>query len=336
MNKSVRRSIRRIKKKFKQNIQIIGVILALCFIFAGAFFLIHGESPDVGDVFNRDLVGQKIEDSAGNVAEGTVNTTIVSGTLEVHYIDVGQGDATLIRCGDNAMLIDAGENDKGTKVQAYLKSQGITRLDYVIGTHPDSDHIGGLDVVIYKFECGNVFMPDKVSDSNTYADVLSAVNAKSYKLTVPPIGQKFKLGEAEFTIISPVKAYRDNNNCSLSLILQYGNKRFLFTGDAEEEAERECVKSDMNIDCDVYKVGHHGSKTSSGDELLNAASPAYAVISCGAYNEYGHPHSQTMNNLRSRGVKVFRTDEQGTIVATTDGNDIKWNCSPSESWKAGE
>lgn len=258
------------------------------------------------------------------------------GEMSVHFIDVGQGDSTLIKCGEHAMLIDAGENDCGTKIQAYLESQGVTKLDYVIGTHPDSDHIGGLDVIIYKFECEKVLLPDFSKDTNTYRDVLSSMKSKGYSNTLPEVGEQYALGDAVFTIIAPSKRYDDANNNSIGIILKYGDRSFLFTGDAEEEAEADIVKTGISIDCDVYQVGHHGSRTSSSEALLNAASPAYAVISCGEGNSYGHPHAQTLNEFRYRGIQVFRTDEQGTIVAVTDGVNITWNCSPSDTWKTGE
>lgn len=263
------------------------------------------------------------------------NSTGESGLLEVHFLDVGQGDATLIKYGEHAMLIDAGENDSGTKIQAYLNSQGVTGLDYVIGTHPDSDHIGGLDVIIYKFDCKTVMLPDYKKDTKTYRDVLGAMKSKAYNNTLPQPGKQYPLGDAVFTIVAPNGTYDAANNNSIGILLSYGDRSFLFTGDAEEAAEQDIVANGINIDCDVYHAGHHGSKTSSSEELLNAASPAYAVISCGEGNRYGHPHAQTLNQLRYRGIQVFRTDEQGTIVARTDGVNISWNASPSETWKAG-
>ena len=263
------------------------------------------------------------------------NKVMPDGQMTVHFIDVGQGDSILIQCGAHAMLIDAGDNSCGTKVQAYLENNGVAKLDYVIGTHPDSDHIGGLDVIIYKFDCENVMMPDCEKKTNTYRDVISAMKEKNYINTLPEVGKKYKLGDAEFTILAPSKKYEDANNNSISIILQYGDRRFLFTGDAEEEEEQDIVNAGISIDCDVYKAGHHGSRTSSSEELLNAASPAFAVISCGEGNSYGHPHARTLNEFRQRGIQVFRTDEQGTIEAVTDGVTIKWNCSPSETWKTG-
>ena len=196
------------------------------------------------------------------------NKVMPDGQMTVHFIDVGQGDSILIQCGTHAMLIDAGDNSCGTKVQAYLENKGVAKLDYVIGTHPDSDHIGGLDVIIYKFDCENVMMPDCEKRTNTYRDVISAMKEKNYINTLPEVGKKYKLGDAEFTILAPSKKYEDANNNSISIILQYGDRRFLFTGDAEEEEEQDIVNAGISIDCDVYKAGHHGSRTSSSEELL--------------------------------------------------------------------
>jgi len=258
------------------------------------------------------------------------------GNLEIHYIDIGQGDSTLIKCGGHAMLIDAGENDKGTEVQAYLESQNVTKLDYFICTHPDSDHEGGADVIIYKFDCGKVFMPDYNKTTKTHRDVIAAMDSKNYSFEEPIVGHKYSLGDAEFTIIAPNGTYKSANNSSIGIILKFGNNKFLFTGDAEEEAESDIVDNGIDIDCDIYQVGHHGSRSSSSEKLLNAASPAYAVISCGAGNDYGHPHAATMNEFRMRGIKVFRTDLQGTIVATSDGSNVTFNMSPDESWLTGD
>lgn len=258
--------------------------------------------------------------------------------LQVHFLDVGQGDATLITLGKHAMLIDAGENDKGTAVQLYLEKQGVEALDYLIGTHPHSDHIGGLDVILTKFDVKTLILPEYGKETRTYNDVLQAMKAKNCRNTPPVAGDRYELGGASFTIVAPNrKDYgEETNNYSVGLLLQYGQNRFLFTGDAEDEAEEDMLDNGLRLSADVYQVGHHGSRTSSGREFLQAVSPAFAVISCGAYNSYGFPHAQTMNSLRAMGVRVFRTDEQGTVVAESDGTRITWNCAPAEDWTAGE
>lgn len=256
--------------------------------------------------------------------------------LTVHFLDVGQGDATLIACGGEYMLIDAGDNSKGTAIQNYLTKQGVSKLKYVIGTHPDADHIGGLDVVLYKFDCETVMMPDIANDTATYRDVIDTMEEKGYENTLPEPGDSYSLGGAEFTIVSPGREYEDTNNSSVVVLLTHGVNRFLFMGDAEEEAETDILQGKVPVETDVLKVGHHGSRTASSLAFLQAAEPEYAVISCGEDNSYGHPHAETLNNLRAMGVQVFRTDEQGTVVAVSDGEKLTWNCAPSETWKAGE
>lgn len=280
---------------------------------------------------------QKISSTISSGDNKKGNTSFPGGMMEVHYINVGQGDSTLIKTEGHAMLIDAGENNQGKEVESYLESQGIEKLDYVIGTHPDSDHIGGLDVVLYGIECENVIMPPIESDTKTYEDVIQAAKAEDLDIISPEVNQKYSLGDADFTIVAPNEDYgNDTNNWSVGILLEYGESRFLFTGDAEEKAEEDIVSNGIDISADVYKAGHHGSKTASSEELLDAVNPEYAIISCGEDNEYGHPSAQTLNSLRMRGVKVFRTDEQGTIVAATDGMNIRFNMSPDESWTPGE
>lgn len=277
------------------------------------------------------------EDGTQKKAE-TQEKAASHGELEVHFIDVGQGDATLIRQGEHAMLIDAGDNSKGTAVQSYLQSQKIEKLDYVIGTHPDSDHIGGMDVILYKFDWDMVMMPELEKDTRTYEDVVKVIQDKNKKITVPVPGETYSLGEAEFTIVCPQKAEygANSNNYSIGLRLTFGENSFLFTGDAEEASEEDMLESGMELSADVFKAAHHGSDTANTEEFLKAVQPKTVVISCGEGNSYGHPRAAVMNELRQMRIEVYRTDEQGTIVAYCDGEGITWNCSPSESWKAGE
>lgn len=258
--------------------------------------------------------------------------------LEVHFIDVGQGDATLVKCGGQAMLIDAGENDKGTLVQNYIGKQGVEGLDYLIVTHPDSDHCGGADVIITKYDIDTVIMPNYSKDTASYRDVVQALDYKNYQVTEPKVGDSYRLGDAKFTIIAPNKEdYGDEaNNYSVGILLEHGSKKFVFTGDAEEEAERDMIGNGIDISADVLKAGHHGSRTASMEDFVSAVHPEYAVISCGEDNEYGHPHAATLNTFRSLGIKIFRTDEQGSLIAMSDGKTVTWNAAPSDTWKAGE
>ena len=259
-----------------------------------------------------------------------------AGELEVHFLDVGQSDATLILCGEDAMLIDAAEDAKGTAVQNYLQKRGIKTLKYLILTHTDADHIGGADVIITKFDVERIFLSDTPKESSAYRNLMEAMKSRGYTYETPRPGSRFELGTAEFTILAPVEEYEEANNASLGLLLRNGRNRFLFTGDAEEEAEEDILEYGLSIACDVFKAGHHGSRTSNTQAFLEAASPKAAVISCGEDNSYGHPHAGPLNSFRMAGIEVYRTDEQGTIVAVSDGNSITWNTPPSDSWKAGE
>lgn len=256
--------------------------------------------------------------------------------LQVHFIDVGQGDCTLITCGGQSMLIDAGDDSKGTAVQLYLQNRGIASLDYMIGTHPDEDHIGGMDVVVTKFDCRQIMLPGVSNDTATYLDVIDAMNDKGYQNTFPVVGSTYTLGDAIFTIVAPNGTYDGTNNYSIGVRLVHGENSFLFVGDAEEEAERDMLQNGLELSADVLKVAHHGSRYSSSLEFIHAVNPTYAVISCGINNAYGHPSAETLNTLRSAGIKVYRTDEQGSIIATSDGYGISFHCKPSESWQAGE
>lgn len=301
-----------------KKIKILFLSLLLAFYMAGC-----SEGSSVAISGNGDKTAGKISQNGSG--------------MEVHFIDVGQGDSTLIKVGDHAMLIDAGDNSEGTEVQSYLNSQNVENLDYVIGTHPDADHIGGLDVVIYKFNCEKVFMPDVTSDTKTYDDVVQTLKLKNQKSQAPKLGKTYSLGDATFTIVAPVKDYGDDtNDWSIGIVLEYGENRFLFTGDAAKQAEDDMIDTGEDLSADVYKASHHGSKTGSSDDFLDKVNPTYAVISCGEGNKYGHPSAQTLNNFRTRGIKTFRTDNQGTIVAYSDGSKITWNASPDTTWTPGE
>lgn len=256
--------------------------------------------------------------------------------MKVHFIDVGQGDSTLITCGDHSMLIDTGDDSKGTTIQNYLKKQKVENLDYLILTHPDADHIGGAPVIITKFNINKVFMSDYEKDNKTYQKLIQALDNKQLKYSTPKVGSQYFLGTAKITILAPNAEYDNPNDSSIALSIQNGNNKFLFTGDASESAEEDIVKNNDDISADVYKAGHHGSKYSTSKDFFKAVNPKYAVISCGEDNSYGHPHAETLNTFRTNGVSVYRTDEDGTIIATSDGKKITFNVPASETWKAGE
>lgn len=221
------------------------------------------------------------------------------------------------------MLIDAGENKYGKTVYDYLQKNGVTKLDYVIGTHPHSDHIGGLDDVINGFEIGKVIMPKVSHNTKTFEDVLVAIEKKGLKITSPVVGDSYDLGEAKWTVLAPNGEKYDNlNDYSVVIRLEYENNSFLFTGDAEKQSEEEILKGDISLASEVLKVGHHGSASSTTDDFLERVNPKTAIISLATDNSYGHPHKEIIEKLEKNNIKTYRTDTHGTIVASGDGKTI--------------
>lgn len=247
----------------------------------------------------------------------------VSSDLSIHYIDVGQADSILIKNNEFSMLIDAGNNEDGPLLIDYLEELNINKLDYVVGTHPHEDHIGGLDDIINNIEVKEVLLPEAMTTTKTFEDVLDAIESNELEITVPTIGEKFTLGETNFEVIYTGTGEKDLNEASLILKMNFGNHSYLFTGDTTEEVEKTIL--DKNIDIDVLKVAHHGSRYSSCTEFLNLATPKYAIISAGEGNSYGHPEIETINRLKNHTENIYITKDLGTIVLTSDGTNIKIN-----------
>lgn len=272
----------------------------------------------------KNLLEEKYDDILKGKVLGFQNRELLD-KIEVHYIDVGQGDSILIKQGNNSMLIDAGENHYGEAVVDYIRGNEIDTLDYVIGTHPHSDHIGGLDDVINSFNIGKIIMPKVTHTTKTFEDVIMAIKNKEMKITTPIVGDVYKLGDAKFTILGPNKDnYNNLNDYSVLIKLEYGNNHFVFTGDAEMEAETEVTENGLDIKADVLKVSHHGSNTSTTEIFLNKVDPDFAVITVGAENRYGHPDNEVLNRLEERNIKIYRSDDHGNILAIGDGKNIKF------------
>lgn len=256
----------------------------------------------------------------------TEKTNTAEGQLKLHFIDVGQADSILIQNGDKSMLIDAGNNPDGDDVVNYLKGFGIKKLDVVVGTHAHEDHIGGMDTVIKSFDIGQIIMPKAGNNTKTFEDVLTAIAAKGLKITSPVPGTEIKLNSAIVKIVAPNGSnYKDINDSSVAIKLIFGENSFMLMGDAEAVSEKEILAKGFDIKADLLKVGHHGSSSSTTQKFLNTVNPKYAVISVAKGNDYEHPHKPTMDKLKAKGIKVYRTDELGTIIATSDGKSITFN-----------
>ena len=253
------------------------------------------------------------------------------GSLTVSFLDVGQADCTVIQYGSSSMIIDAGGNSTASSLVSEIKNMGISKFDIVVGTHPHEDHIGGLDAVINNFDIGTISMPKVSNNTQTFMDVLTAIQHKGLTVTTPIPGNTFTLGnDIKCTIFAPNgTGYSDLNSYSIVIKVVYGNTSFLFTGDAETDSEQEMLVKGFDLKSDVLKVGHHGSTSSTSTAFLNAVSPKNAVIFVGKDNIYGHPHRETLDKLNAAGVKIYRTDLNGTIEMVSDGSTI--NVSPQHA-----
>lgn len=241
----------------------------------------------------------------------------------VHFVDIGQGDASIVVCDGKTLVIDGGMPESGAKLVDYLQNTlHVSTIDAMIGTHPHADHIGGLPDVIRAFAVKTLYSPVDEFEGKPFEAMKRAADAKNVRITVPQAGQRFFLGRAEVEFYAPLGIYDDVNDLSLVTRITYGQTAFLFTGDAERPSENDMIDSDEVLSATVLKVGHHGSNTSSSYLFLRQVMPSYAVISCGRDNAYGHPHQEVLARLRDIGAAVYRTDESGTIVCRSNGERV--------------
>ena len=270
---------------------------------------------------NEDLIN-----TVSNMGELANNSNkqkvefVAQEDLLIDFIDVGQADSILIRNEDKTMLIDAGTNEAGEMVVTYLQNLGINKIDYLIGTHPHEDHIGGLDDVINHFNIGQIYMPKIETTTKTFEDVLDAIENKNLTVTSPNKGDKIEIGQAVGTFMTEPILDKDNLNLSSLVVrLEFGNNSFLFMGDAEKENE-ETINWNKT---DVLKVGHHGSNTSTSESFLNQVKPQCSIIMVGKDNSYNLPTQETIDKLNTIGSEIYRTDENGIIQIISDGNTIE-------------
>lgn len=238
------------------------------------------------------------------------------GSLELHFIDVGQGDAALILCDGHAMLIDGGTPKNSSRIYHYLQTHEIKHLDYIIATHPHDDHVGGLAGALNFAEADTAFCSVSQAEGRAFQSFIKYLDQQGTALSVPAPGEKYSLGSAEFSFLAPLRESEKMNNNSLVIRLTYGSFCAMFMGDAEIDEESDLLASHSPLNCNLLKVGHHGSANASSEAFLSAASPELAVISCGKNNEYNHPSAQTLERLSALGSEILRTDQSGDIVVT--------------------
>ena len=282
-------------RKLKKNIISIFFIILI-----GIFYSLFYDENSIGVSKANDLVGN----------------------IMIHFIDVGQGDSIFIELpNEETMLIDAGEESEGKIVFDYVETLGYTKIDYLVGTHPHTDHIGGLAYIINNFDIGKIYMPKVVSTSKTYANLLNTISDKGLKATKAKAGVNILNNEyLNIDILAPnSESYSDLNNYSAVLKITYGDRKFLFMGDAETKSENEI----SDVFADVIKVGHHGSDSSSSQSFVNKVRPKYAIIMVGSDNKYNHPYQSIVDRWVNVGASIYRTDLNGNIVVTSDGNSLE-------------
>ena len=255
--------------------------------------------------------------------------------LDVYFLDVGQGDASLILCDGESMLIDGGPPAASRFIYSILtRDLKLQRLDHLIATHPHSDHVGGLSAALSACQPGLVYSPVYYFNDPVFLRFRELVLQRMCNFTMPLPGQSLSLGGARVTFLAPSKLFGDMNDNSICLRVSHGSIDTLFTGDAGIRQEEDMIKDGQPLEAEILQSGHHGSSKSNGYKLLDAADPEYTVISCEAGNDYGHPHRETLKRLESKGVQVYRTDTQGTIVARSDGSSLQFETVSKDSMEA--
>ena len=253
--------------------------------------------------------------------------------FELHVLNVGQGLSVMVEADNHYMLIDGGGRGTSSFVVSYLKQQGIEFLDCVVLSHYDEDHMAGVIGVLNVFPCNMVLLPSYEGSGELYQSLAVVALSNGCVIMHGKAGLEIPIGEASGKIIGPINSeYALDNDMSLCLKISYGNRRFLICGDAEQKSEADLVASETDLSADLYVVNHHGSNTSSTDVFLDSVLPTYAVISCGKDNGYGHPSTEVLQRLQDRGIIMYRTDEQGTVVAYSDGQNLWFNSEPSDQW----
>ena len=287
----------------------------------------------------KDQFGQMAEDAIQDVADsakdqldnwlnydytgnsGNAVTSISNPKISITMLDVDQGLSILIESNGKYMLYDGGDRGTSSYVVSYLDKHGVDHLEYMIASHYDSDHLAGLVGVLETTSVDTVINPDCEATTKIYDSYVSKRDASGADVIYPDVGDEYDLGYATFTILAPARDYGDANEISVAIKIECGDFSCIITGDAEGESEADMVNSGINLNCDLYVVGHHGSSSSSTEAFVKAMSPAYGFISCGADNDYGHPTDKTLNTLNKYGIQYYRSDVDGEVTCVSDGRD---------------
>lgn len=309
----------------------------LCFILLLTFLLgfisCETEKPSVVD---RSPLNSEVSVLESSITE---ESTAEESSLDdipqprgfyIMFIDVGQADASLIMCDGHYMLIDGGNVDDSNRIYSVLKSRGVEHLDYVIGTHAHEDHVGGITAAFSACTVGQAFSPVTVADNVPFNNFKRIAQNQGVELQKPVLDKVYMLGSSRFTVFAPRENYEDANNSSIVIRLEYGDNVFLFTGDAERASEEAMINAGCSLSADLLKVGHHGSNSSTSYLFLRAVMPTYAIISCGAGNDYGHPHKEVLSRLENADVKTLRTDKLGDIICYSDGQNLRFECGTAD------
>ena len=246
-------------------------------------------------------------------------------SFQIDFIDVGQGDSTLIQCDGHYMLVDGGDTKQSSRIYSILMNRSIHHLDVMVATHPEEDHIGGLSGALNYATVSMAYSPVMEHDAKAFQSLVKNLNKQGTSITVPKVGDTFKIGSATATVLGPKTISSESNNNSIVLRIVYGNTSFLLTGDAETDEENFIMNSGQTVKSTVLKIAHHGSNSSSGYRFIREVAPQYAVISVGSDNQYGHPAENVLNRLRDADVKTYRTDMQGDISCTSDGKTVRFS-----------
>ena len=307
----------------------IVTILAVIVILIGSAFGVW----ELGDFLPSDTNTPSTQVTQPSQGPGDNSPEVlVDGALTVIMFDVGQADSFLLIQDGKTALIDCGTRFDGDEILAYLNDLNISRLDYVFGTHPHDDHMGGMQEVIQGIEVGKLVVPDvkkgKVS-ANWYKSLESVYS--NYDVIRPKVGDVYELGDATMTVLGPIDTDPSNvNNYSTILMVSFGEMDILFTGDAETSLEKDLINSGVNLDAEILKIGHHGSDTSSSDAFLDAVSPEYGLLSTEIGNKHDHPIGEIMDKYEKRGIEIYRTDQSGTVTLIVTATDVEFSCEPGD------